>query len=83
MSNTYPTGEPDIVVDNTQWGGSLKTSIDQTRKTTCEPWEKAMCLELRIDQEPETLLTENPNLLRCPRCGFEIPVEPPEEVDEG
>jgi hypothetical protein len=78
----YPDGQPDVVSDSTPWGGSLDTSIQQTKKFICEPWERALCLEILIDNEPESLLTDDPKLLRCPRCGFEIPVEPPEEMDE-
>ena len=75
--------DPDVVQDETEWGGSLDTSIGAGRKTVCEAWEKAMCLELRIEEDPESLLTDDPKILRCPRCAFEILVEPPEEVDEG
>lgn len=75
--------DPDVVRDETEWGGSLNTSINAKRKTVCEPWEKAMCLERRIEEEPESLLTDDPKILRCPRCAFEILIEPPEEVDEG
>lgn len=75
--------DPDVVQDETEWGGSLDTSIGAGRKTVCEAWEKAMCLELRIEEDPESLLTDDPKILRCPRCAFEIPIEPPEGVDEG
>ena len=77
--------DPDMVKDETEWGGSLNTYIAAASKAVCEPWERAMCLELRIEEEPESLLTDDPKILRCPRCEFEIAVNPPppEEVDEG
>ncbi len=79
----HSRSNPDVVQDSTQWGGSLNTSINAKRKTVCEIWEREMCLELRIEEEPESLMTEDPSILRCPRCAFEIQVAPTEEVDEG
>ena len=67
----------DIVQDVSPWGGTFKAK--EPNPLTCNSWEKAFCLEQRLDTDPESMLTADPNMLQCPLCGFTIPLEPVEE----
>jgi len=60
-----------LPVGETPWGGDPRKKVD-VGPSKCKPFERAYCLELRAENEPETLLTPDPNILRCPACGFEI-----------
>jgi len=61
--------KPDGPVDSTQWGGKMRKKMAQ-----CEPWRRSYCLETRAENEPESLRTSDPNILRCPACGFTVKV---------
>ena len=43
------------------------------RKNTCQAWQRAFCLETRIDNDPESLVVEGrTDILRCPVCAHVI-----------
>lgn len=50
-------------------GGKLKT---ETVKVGCENWQKAYCIQMRAENEPETLMTEVEGVLQCPVCDIMI-----------
>ena len=42
-------------------------------KNSCDACQRAFCLEVRIDNEPQTLLVEGrEDILQCPVCGHVI-----------
>jgi len=52
-----------------------------TSKNSCKSWERATCLEARLQNEPESLLVEGrTDILRCPVCQHTIELEVP--IDE-
>lgn len=59
--------------DSTQWGGNFGRM--RKKKDGCDPWQRAYCLEVRAEHEPESLQTGDPSVLRCPRCGFTVSLE--------
>ena len=45
-------------------------------KNGCSAWQRADCLSIRIDNEPETLLvSDRPDILQCPVCAHIIQLE--------
>ena len=67
----------EIVKDKSPWGGIFQKR--EPNPLTCNSWEKSFCLEQRLDTDPESMLTADPNVLMCPLCHFKIPLEPVEE----
>jgi len=53
-----------------------KISSGTGRKNTCQAWQRAFCLETRIDNDPESLLVEGrTDILQCPVCAHIIKLE--------
>ena len=50
-------------------GGNLSAVRDGAG---CSFWERAQCLEIRAETDPETLMTDIPVVLQCPACGLKI-----------
>ena len=46
--------------------------IEQEIKVGCENWQKTYCIQMRAENEPETLLTETEGVLKCPVCNIVI-----------
>ena len=62
-----------IPVATTPYG---KLPIGSPSKNGCAAWQRAGCLETRIDNEPETLLvTDRPDILQCPVCAHVIKLD--------
>lgn len=53
-------------------GGTLNKESEQPVQQGCENWQKAFCIQTRAENEPETLVTDDPNTLMCPVCGIKI-----------
>lgn len=52
--------------------GTLPTG-SKIKNNGCSAWQRQFCLEIRIDNEPETLLVEGrQDILQCPVCGHVI-----------
>jgi hypothetical protein len=62
----------EIVVSDTPWGGSLKPSATTGVGAECSAWQREYCIRTRAENEPETLMTDDPDILRCPVCLYEI-----------
>ena len=47
----------------------------KTNNNGCSAWQRAFCLEIRIDNEAETLLVDGrQDILQCPVCGHVIDI---------
>jgi len=56
--------------------GKLPTG--SPNKNVCQAWQRAHCLEVRIDNDPESLLVEGrADILQCPVCAHIIELEVP------
>jgi len=53
-----------------------KLPVGTPRKNGCEAWQRALCLENRIDNDPESMVVEGrPDILQCPVCAHIITLE--------
>ena len=47
-------------------------NIQNVNEGGCSAFERAHCIQMRAENEPETLLTDIPGVLQCPACGLKI-----------
>ena len=60
-------------LDETPYG---KITTGVSKRNGCAAWQRAFCLEIRIDNEPESLLVEGrTDILQCKVCGHIIDLE--------
>jgi hypothetical protein len=71
MSSKYQQASDARYTGKSQMGMSIPTDIEETRES-CQQWEIAMCISIRADHAPETLLTEEEGVLMCPVCGYKL-----------
>ena len=50
-------------------GGNIRPAVNNAG---CSPHERAMCLQMRAENEPESMMTSIPGTLQCPACGFTL-----------
>ena len=51
------------------YGGNIKPIVENGG---CSLHERAMCLQMRAENEPESMMTEIQGVLKCPACGFTV-----------
>jgi hypothetical protein len=62
-----------IPVATTPYG---KLPTGSPNKNACQSWQRAYCLEMRIDNDPESLLVDGrTDILQCPVCAHVIELE--------
>jgi len=61
------------VLNETPYG---KIPTGNPNKNACDAWQRADCLEARLQNEPESLLIPGrTDILQCPVCGHKIELE--------